>query len=72
MSTNGIAEAGQPAWRRASFCTGGECVEVAQRDGMITLRDSTQPQGSMLHYAAGAWGSFLRTIKSGQLDDLRS
>ena len=28
---------------RASFCASGECVEVAQQDGMIILRDSTQP-----------------------------
>jgi hypothetical protein len=37
---------------------------------MIVLRDSTQPHGIMLHYAIGDWGSFLRNIKPGQLDDL--
>ncbi len=39
---------------------------------MIVLRDSTQPHGTMLHYAARDWGSFVRNIKSGQLDDLGS
>ena len=39
---------------------------------MIVLRDSTQPHGSMLHYTAGDWGSFVRSIKSGQLDSLGS
>ena len=48
----------------------GECIEVAQRDDMIILRDSTQPHGSVLDYAAGDLGSFVRTIKSGQLDGL--
>lgn len=39
---------------------------------MIVLRDSTQPHSSMLHYAVGDWGSFVRSIKSGQLDGLGS
>jgi len=64
--------AAQPAFRTASFCNGGECVEVAQRDGMIVLRDSTRPNGIMLRYAVGGWGSFVRNIKSGQLDDVGS
>ena len=77
MSPNEVGRAAQPAFRTASFrtasfCNGGECVEVAQRDGMIVLRDSTQPRGIMLHYAVGDWGSFVRNIKSGQLDDLGS
>jgi len=72
MSSDEVGQAEQLAFRRASFCGGGECVEVAQRDSAIVLRDSTQPHGSMLHYAAGDWGSFVRSIKSGQLDSLRS
>ena len=64
--------AAQHAFRTASFCTGGECVEVGQRDGMIVLRDSTQPRGIMIHYAVGDWGFFVRNIKSGQLDGLGS
>ena len=39
---------------------------------MIVLRDSTQPHGTMLHYAVGDWGAFVHNIKSGQLDGLRS
>lgn len=72
MSQDEAGQAAQPAFRTASFCGATECVEVAQRDGMIVLRDSTQPHGTMLHYAARDWGSFVRNIKSGQLDDLGS
>lgn len=72
MSPDDAGQAAQPPFRTASFCGGGECVEVAQRDGMIVLRDSTQPHSSMLHYAVGDWGSFVRSIKSGQLDGLGS
>ena len=39
---------------------------------MIVLRDSTQPHGIMLQYAVADWGSFVRNIKSGRFDGLRS
>ena len=58
-----LDQAAQLAFRAASFCAGGECVEVAQQDGMIVLRDSTQP-GTALHYAAEGWASFVCKIKS--------
>ena len=58
----------QPAWRTASFCAAGECVEVAQGGDLIILRDSTQPHGSMLHYGAAEWRSFIRTVKAGEFD----
>ena len=72
MSPYEVGQALPPAWRRASFCASGECVEVAQQDSVIILRDSTQPHGSMLRYAAGDWGSFVRDIKSGKLNGLES
>lgn len=62
----------QPAWRRASYCAAGECVEVAQRDGVIMLRDSTQPHGSVLHYAAEEWRSFVRNVRAGEFTELSS
>ncbi len=72
MSPDEVGQATQPAFRTASFCGGGECVEVAQRDGMIVLRDSAQPHGIMLHYPGGDWDSFVRNIKSGRMDGLGS
>ena len=69
MSPDEVGQAAL-AFRTASFCGGGECIQVAQRDGMIVLRDSTQPYGAMLHYAVGDWSSFVRNIKSGGLDGL--
>lgn len=72
MSPDEVGQATQPAFRTASFCGNSECVEVAQREGTIILRDSTQPHGTMLYYAARDWGSFVRNIKSGQLDGLGS
>ena len=72
MSASEVGQAEPPAFRRASFCASGECVEVAQREGVIIFRDSTQPRGTMLHYAAGDFGVFVRRVKSGRLDSLRT
>ena len=71
MSPNEVGQV-MRTWRRASFCASNECVEVAQRGDEIILRDSAQPHGSMLHYTVKDWGSFMRRIKSGELDRLRS
>jgi hypothetical protein len=59
-----------PFWRRASFCQNSECVEVAERDGMIVLRSSKQSDGSVLQYTAEEWRSFVQGIKAGEFDDL--
>jgi hypothetical protein len=72
MSSNEAGQLGLASWRKASFCASGECVEVAQQDGVIILRDSVQPQGNMLRYAAREWRSFVGTIKAGELDGLGS
>jgi hypothetical protein len=61
----------QPAWRRASLCAGGECVEVAQWSGAIMLRDSTQPRGTVLHCTGAEWRSLVAGIKAGSFDGLR-
>lgn len=70
MSSCEVGRAEQPAWRKASFCQSGECVEVAEVDGMIVLRDSKRPDGSVLHYTADEWRFFVHGIKAGEFDDL--
>jgi Domain of unknown function (DUF397) len=68
MSSNEAGRSVQPAWRRASFCASGECIEVAQRDSLIMLRDSTQPRDGTVHCAAEQWRSFIRDIRAGEFD----
>ncbi|MFG3113313.1 DUF397 domain-containing protein [Streptomyces sp. NPDC048197] len=58
------------AWRRSSYSDGGEdnCVEVA--DGftdIVPVRDSKVPDGPVLRVTAGAWTSFIETVKDGRL-----
>jgi hypothetical protein len=58
------------AWRKPSFCQSGECVEVAELNGMIVIRDSKDLRGRMLHYTMEEWQAFIRGIKAGEYDDL--
>jgi Domain of unknown function (DUF397) len=64
MSSDETERLVQPTWRKASFCASGECIEVAQRDEGIILRDSTQPSGRVLHWGAEEWRAFVRTVKT--------
>ena len=60
----------QSAWRKASFCASRECIEVAQQDGVVLIRDSVQPYGVVLQSPAQHWQSLLRRVKAGELDHL--
>jgi hypothetical protein len=72
----GARQTKQPMWRKASFCASGECVEVAQRNGMIVLRSSNGPRGISagprrhVRYTAQEWQTFVRGVKAGEFDDL--
>ena len=38
------------AWRRASACVGGDCVEVREISGRVEVRDSKDPTGAVLTF----------------------
>jgi len=57
-------------WRKASFCYTGECVEVAAQDGLVLVRDSKAPHGSILAYTPDEFRAFAFGIKAGEFDDL--
>ncbi|WP_406144384.1 DUF397 domain-containing protein [Streptomyces sp. NBC_01012] len=59
-------------WRKSSYSnsTGGDCVEIA--DGyaaVVPVRDSKNPQGPVLTFAADGWASFVSAVKDGSLRD---
>jgi hypothetical protein len=58
------------AWRKASFCQSGECVEVAQQGGVIIMRDSKEPLGGVLRYSVQEWRSLVYDVKAGKYDNL--
>jgi hypothetical protein len=83
MRSFGIRQAEQPAWRKASLCQSGECVEITKRRGMIILRSSKGPRGisvgrrgismgpySRVYYTPQEWQTFIGGVKAGEFDDL--
>ncbi|TYK44567.1 DUF397 domain-containing protein [Actinomadura decatromicini] len=56
-------------WRKSSYSNGGEgaCIEVATNlPGLIAVRDSKDPDGSALTFAAVAWRRFVERLKDGR------
>jgi predicted secreted Zn-dependent protease len=52
-------------WHRATKCSGGTCVEVAQSDGRILVRDSKNPE-SIQSYTRAEWDAFINGVKAGE------
>lgn len=51
-------------WRKSSYSggSGGQCVEVADADD-VAVRDTTDRQGPMLTFNAGAWERFTASLR---------
>jgi hypothetical protein len=51
------------SWRKSSrSINGGECVETAQGQGVIGVRDSTQPEGPVLEFGTDTWTKFIAQL----------
>ncbi|NEA21291.1 DUF397 domain-containing protein [Actinomadura bangladeshensis] len=57
-------------WRKSSHSTqeGGQCVEMADLEAALGIRDSTDPGGPVLKVGRDAVAGLLNRIKSGDLD----
>jgi hypothetical protein len=58
-------------WRKSSYSgsNGGACVEVAVlADGGWAVRDSKDPGGAKLAFAADEWLAFTAGVKAGEFD----
>ncbi|MEU8563022.1 DUF397 domain-containing protein [Streptomyces cyaneofuscatus] len=58
-------------WRKSSYSNqdGGACLEVADDFApvVVPVRDSKNPHGPALTFAATGWTSFVSAVKSGDL-----
>lgn len=58
-------------WRKSSRsnANGGACVEVARNlPGAVAVRDSKDPDGPTLAFAADQWQAFTARVKSSHFD----
>ena len=57
------------SWRTAVKSSGGSCVQVGRRDGVVVVADSKHPGGPVLSYTLQEWDAFLDGAKKGEFDD---
>jgi hypothetical protein len=58
-----------PIWRKAQRSVAfGDCVEVSAAPGKVSVRDSKNPDGQVIGYAANAWIAFTNAAKRGCFD----
>ena len=58
-------------WRKSSFSggNGGNCVEVADHDGMILVRDTKEHGHGPIHrYTPAGWRAFVAGVRAGKFD----
>ncbi|MFF3908400.1 DUF397 domain-containing protein [Streptomyces sp. NPDC001848] len=53
-------------WFKSSYSndSGGQCVEVAACANAIRVRDSKKPGGPVVTASPGAWGAFLKGVRT--------
>ena len=51
-------------WRKSSY-SGGTCIEVAAAALAVAVRDSKDPDGPLLAFAADVWNTFAEQVKAG-------
>jgi hypothetical protein len=63
---------GGVTWRRStrSRGNGGDCVEVAELDDTVGLRDSKEPTGPVLRIDRVAWQAFVAGLRRKRLKPL--
>jgi hypothetical protein len=56
-------------WRTSSRSgSNGACVEVAEFDGAVAVRDSRDRTGPVLVFGSAAWAAFIAAAKDGEFD----
>ncbi|MGW0819812.1 DUF397 domain-containing protein [Streptomyces sp. NPDC002845] len=65
MKHNSNIDLSSVQWRKSSYSngTGGECVEVdPSLPHLVPVRDSKDPQGSILVFPTRAWALFAESL----------
>jgi hypothetical protein len=66
-----VIDIDRAAWRKSTYSgdNGGGCVEVARNlPGVVAVRDSKDPDGSVLAFAPAEWRAFTAGVRGGEFD----
>jgi hypothetical protein len=55
-------------WRKATACTGGNCVEIANDGDRFLVRDSKNPQTEPFVFTRTEWQAFVAGVRAGDFD----
>jgi hypothetical protein len=58
-------------WKKSSFCSEGNCIEVRVAGDSVLLRDSQQPDAHPFRCSLGDWQAFIQGAKAGEFDLFR-
>jgi hypothetical protein len=52
-------------WRKSTYSegNGGSCVETANSNGAVLVRDTTNRNGGTLSFTAAAWQEFVTQLR---------
>jgi hypothetical protein len=58
--------ASEIGWRKSSYSggQGGNCVEVADNESRVVVRDTKDRTGPVLRFTPDAWQQFAKQLKS--------
>jgi len=55
-------------WKSTRSAENGDCVEVSNRSGVVAMRDSKDPSGTVLSFRKDNWRAFIEGVRSGEFD----
>jgi Domain of unknown function (DUF397) len=58
-------------WHKASFCQTGECVEIAEYNDVVLMRNSAQPESGHIYFTPEEFTTFLGAAKAGEFGLVR-
>jgi hypothetical protein len=58
----------EPTWVKSSYSSQGNCVEVAEHDHRVMVRDTKDRPGPVLRFSPASWRRFAELVKRSLAD----
>lgn len=54
-------------FRKSTFCSGGDCLEIARKNGKVYVRNNQRPD-DIVEYSEQGWGDLIVGVKRGEFE----